>query len=233
MRKLVLRMLTSIDGLIADPGGDLRFGLHWSEDMQRFYVETFDAAGGLVYGRVVYEKYVPYWEAVAETGKHYGGEAATDAEVEYATRVRDLPKYVASNTLDGVTGNTTVVRGVDLVKQVAALKSQPGGDLLLMCGPALLSALSAEALVRPVHARRLPRGARTGSAPLSRPPRADRAESRQLAPVPARRQRSFLQAGVTRSADLRTSVSRRATTRARSTVESRHPRSRKAARSRR
>jgi dihydrofolate reductase len=147
MRKLVLRMLISIDGFIADAGGDLRFGSHWSEDMQRFYVETFDAAGGLVYGRVVYEKYVPYWEAVAETGKHYGGEAATGAEVDYATRVRDLPKYVASNALDGVTGNTTVVRGADLVEQVAALKGQPGGDLLLMCGPALLSALSAEGLV--------------------------------------------------------------------------------------
>jgi hypothetical protein len=27
-------MLTSIDGFIADPGGDLRFGSHWSEEMQ-------------------------------------------------------------------------------------------------------------------------------------------------------------------------------------------------------
>lgn len=147
MRKLILRMLTSIDGLIADPGGDLRFGSHWSEDMQRFYVESFNAAGGLIYGRVVYEKYVPYWEALAATGKHAGGGATTDAEVTYATRVRELPKYVASNTLNGVTGNTTILRGAELVEQVAALRNRPGGDLLLMCGPALLSALSVEGLV--------------------------------------------------------------------------------------
>jgi hypothetical protein len=59
MRRLILRMLTSIDGFIADPDGDLRFGSHWTVEMQRFYVETFDTAGGLVYGRTVYEKYVP------------------------------------------------------------------------------------------------------------------------------------------------------------------------------
>ena len=103
MRKLILRMLLTIDGFIADPGGDLRFG-HWSEEMQQFYVETFDAAGGLIYGRAVYEKYVPYWVGVADTGKHAGGGAATEAEVAYATRVRELPKYVASNTLNDVNG---------------------------------------------------------------------------------------------------------------------------------
>jgi hypothetical protein len=56
MRELILPMLTSIDGFIADPKGDLRFGPHWSEQLQRFYAETFAAAGGLVYGRTVYEK---------------------------------------------------------------------------------------------------------------------------------------------------------------------------------
>jgi hypothetical protein len=41
----------------------------------------------------------------------------------------------------------TVLRRAVLVEQVAALRSQPGGDLLLMCGPALLAALSAYGLV--------------------------------------------------------------------------------------
>jgi hypothetical protein len=58
--------------------------------VQRFHVETFEAAVGPVYGRTVYEKYVPYWKAVAETGTHADGGAATDAEVRYATRVREL-----------------------------------------------------------------------------------------------------------------------------------------------
>jgi dihydrofolate reductase len=37
--------VTSIDGLIAYAGGDLKFG-QWSEELQRFYVESFNAAGG-------------------------------------------------------------------------------------------------------------------------------------------------------------------------------------------
>ena len=147
MRKLILRMLTSIDGFIADTGGDLRFGAHWSEELQWQYVESFERAGGLIYGRSVYEKYVTYWVSVAETGKHAGGGAATEAEVRYATRVRDLPKYVASNSLTSVTGNTVILGGDGLVERVADLKDQPGGDLLLMCGPALLSTLSAHRLV--------------------------------------------------------------------------------------
>jgi len=139
-------MLTSIDGFIADADGDLRFGPHWSEEIQQFYVESFNAAGGLIYGRGIYEKYVPYWEGVAATGRHAGGGATTDAEVTYAARVSELPKYVASTTLKDADGSTTILRG-DLAQQVTDLKSQPGGDLLLMCGPALLSALSARELV--------------------------------------------------------------------------------------
>ena len=96
MRKLVYYVATTIDGFIADPDGDLRFGSHWSEEMQRFYVETFDAASGLVYGRTVYEKYVPYWEAVAATGLHAGGGDRDGRRSDVATRVRELPKYVAS-----------------------------------------------------------------------------------------------------------------------------------------
>jgi hypothetical protein len=48
--------------------------------MQRFYLETFEAAAGSSYRRTAYEKHVPYWEAVAETGTHAGGAAATDAD---------------------------------------------------------------------------------------------------------------------------------------------------------
>jgi dihydrofolate reductase len=146
-RRVILRMLTSIDGFIADPGGDLGFGSRWSEDLQQFYAESFSAADGLVYGRVVYERCVPYWEVVAGTGRHAHGEVATEAEVAYATLVRELPKYVASDTLNGVQGNATILRRADLVKEIAALRNQPGGDLFLMCEPALLSTLSAKRLV--------------------------------------------------------------------------------------
>ncbi len=145
VRKLILRMLTSIVGFIADPKGDLRFGSHWSEEMQQFYADTFAAAGGLIYGRTVYEKYVPYWENVAATGRHPNG-SATNAEVKYATQVRQLPKYVASTTMTENPVNTAVL-GQNPAERITDLKRLPGGDLLLMCGPALLAELTAHHLV--------------------------------------------------------------------------------------
>lgn len=140
MRKLILRMLTSMDGFIADPKGDLRFGPHWSEELQNFYADAFAGAGGLVYGRTVYEKYVPYWSGVADAGQHPNS-PATAAEVRYATSVRDLPKYVASTSLPDQQGNTTVLRE-DPAGRIADLKREKGGDLLLMCGPSLLATLA-------------------------------------------------------------------------------------------
>lgn len=137
-------MLTSVDGFIADPDGDLRFG-HWSAELQRLYAEMLTAAGGLVFGRTVYEKYVPYWEGVATAGRHPGS-PATEAEVTFATQVKDLPKYVASTTLADPAGNTTVLRH-DPARQIADLKQQAGGNLLLMCGPALLATLTEQGLV--------------------------------------------------------------------------------------
>jgi dihydrofolate reductase len=145
VRKLVLRMLSSVDGFIADSNGDMRFGPHWSEELQKLYARDFTAAGGLIFGRTVYQQYVPYWTAVADHGRHPDG-PATDAEVVYARQVRDLPRYVASTTLSTVAGNTTVLFD-DPVRQIAELKRQSGDDLLLMCGPALLGALAAQNLV--------------------------------------------------------------------------------------
>jgi dihydrofolate reductase len=144
VRKLILRMLVSTDAYIADLKGDLRFGPHWSERLQKSYAETFSAAGGLVFGRTVFGKYVPYWEGVAVSGRHPNS-PATAAEVAYATQVRKLPKFVASRTLPEA-GNATVLRE-DVAASIAALKAERGGDLLLMCGPELVASLTAANLI--------------------------------------------------------------------------------------
>ena len=36
MRRLILHMLISMDGYIADPDGSNNFGIHWEEQQQRF-----------------------------------------------------------------------------------------------------------------------------------------------------------------------------------------------------
>jgi dihydrofolate reductase len=50
-------------------------------------------------------------------------------EGEIADRINSLPKHVASRSLQETTWNATVLEG-DLAEAVAALKEQPGEDLL-------------------------------------------------------------------------------------------------------
>lgn len=143
MRKLILHMLISVDGFIADTEGSNHFGSHWDEGLQRFNLDLFNTAGALVYGRGVYEKYVSYWESVA-VGQRTANE--TETEIAFAERLSDMPKFVVSDTLEEVAGNTQILRG-DIPARIAELKSRPGGDILLFCGPRLFAQLTASSLI--------------------------------------------------------------------------------------
>jgi dihydrofolate reductase len=57
-----------------------------------------------------------------------------------------MQKHVLSTTLTDVEDNTRIIQG-DGAAQLTKLKQEPGGDLLLMCGPGLLAQLTAERLV--------------------------------------------------------------------------------------
>lgn len=51
MRQLILRMITSIDGLISKSGWEVNPHDQWDEEMQRHYLDLFTASGGAVFGR--------------------------------------------------------------------------------------------------------------------------------------------------------------------------------------
>jgi dihydrofolate reductase len=140
--KLILHMLTSFDGLMADPDGMVNPAAQWDLEVHEFYVDLFGAASGLVFGRRLYQQYVGHWRRVAD------GSIApeTDAELRWAQRVWEMPKHVLSTTLTEADGNTTII-GDDVAGQLTKLKEQADGDLLLMCGPALLAQLTTERLV--------------------------------------------------------------------------------------
>jgi dihydrofolate reductase len=64
--------------------------------------------------------------------------------------MNQVPKYVASDTLqeDDLTWNpTTIIRGADLVGEVAALRTRPGGYVNVMGSASLVRTLLAADLV--------------------------------------------------------------------------------------
>jgi dihydrofolate reductase len=118
MTTLIYSMGVSLDGFIAGPDGKF----DWTapdEQLHRFHNERTRELGAHLLGRRLYETMV-YWETDDES---WG-----PVQDEFAGIWRQLPKFVFSTTLEGVEGNTTLVRG-DLAEQVAQIKEETDGDI--------------------------------------------------------------------------------------------------------
>ncbi|MFI0405236.1 dihydrofolate reductase family protein [Actinomadura sp. 3N508] len=136
MRRVVLYMMTSVDGFIAGPDGDLDWMISPDEDRQAEALEQLDAIDTALIGRGVYEEMVRYWPT------------ATD---EYANRINAMPKLVFSRTPENLRWNNAhivpVTDDADLADQVTRLKSRPGQDMVLFGGARLAQSFARLSLV--------------------------------------------------------------------------------------
>ena len=120
MRKLIYSMTVSLDGFIADPGGEI----DWTapdDELHRFHNERVRELGAILCGRRLYEVMV-YWETAHENP------GIGETELEFARIWQALPKVVFSSTLRSVEGNARLATR-EVGEEVAALKEQPGKDL--------------------------------------------------------------------------------------------------------
>jgi dihydrofolate reductase len=146
MRKLILHMMTTLDGHIAAHDGRLdRAWTNWDEEMKATYNDLFATIDTIIYGRVIYQEMVPAWRDIAQ-GHPPDWMTVTDGDLKFAQRLQDMRMIVLSTTLDHVEGNAIVIRD-DLAGRISELKRRPGSDMLLFCGPALLSTLTGLGLV--------------------------------------------------------------------------------------
>lgn len=134
MRKIVLYMFTTLDGFIAGPNGEFdEYEPSLAE--HQFANELFSAADGILFGRETYAGFVDYWDALDLT------DASIPAvEGEFAQIFRKMIRVVFSRTLEHVPDNAILIQD-NLAEAVTKIKQQSGRDLLLICGPELLSTL--------------------------------------------------------------------------------------------
>ncbi|MGW5318878.1 dihydrofolate reductase family protein [Nocardia thailandica] len=121
MRTLIYGMNLSLDGYIADPGGDI----DWSEpsdELFQWWLDRERAVGLFLYGRGLWETMSSYWP----TGDQQPG--ATPAQIEFARNWRDTPKVVFSSTIERVDGNARLFAG-DAVAEIARLRAGDGEPL--------------------------------------------------------------------------------------------------------
>ena len=125
MSKLVVSEFVTLDGVMEDPGGSegldrggWAFQFERGPEGDKFKLDEALAADALLLGRKTYEGFAEAWPS------------RTD-EVGFAEKMNTMPKYVVSTTMDEAGwNNSTVIKG-DVASEVARLKQEPGGNILV------------------------------------------------------------------------------------------------------
>jgi dihydrofolate reductase len=139
MGKIVVTEFVSLDGVVEDPGGseDFKYG-GWSfefdrgDEGNRFKLEETMGSEALLLGRVTYEGFAKAWPS---------------REGEFADKFNTMPKYVVSSTLESPDwANSTVLKG-DVAEEVAKLRRERDGDIVIHGSPSLAQTLLEHDLV--------------------------------------------------------------------------------------
>ena len=128
--------MVTLDGFIAAPNGELD-AFPVDDEMMEFANQFFGTSDAILFGRKDYEGFVSYWDALAD-GNPPPGASITERDIEFANIFKNTTRIVFSRTLDQVEGNAILIKD-NLAAEVSKLKQQPGKDLVLICGPELLS----------------------------------------------------------------------------------------------
>jgi len=148
MAKLIVSILSSLDGYCAGPGGalaglpmDTAFGIHNLECMRR--------AGTLLFGATTFPMFEAYWPHVDR------GPGSEPVQREIAERVAAARKLLVSDSLgvrpDSPWADTEVIRRAQAPERIAQLKAVPGPDLLIYGSHLLYNGLLSHGLVDELH----------------------------------------------------------------------------------
>jgi dihydrofolate reductase len=147
VRKLIVAEYLSLDGVVQAPGhagedsaGGFAHGgwtVPYMADHRRYNGELYQSVGAFLLGRLTYEIFAAAWPAV------------TDEHDRIARALNTLPKYVASTSLrpeQATWAGTTILKG-DIATEVARLKEESGGPILVAGSARLVQTLQRHDLV--------------------------------------------------------------------------------------
>jgi dihydrofolate reductase len=139
MGRIVVTEFVSLDGVMEDPGGSESFKHGaWSfeidrgEEGNKFKLDETLSSEALLLGRVTYEGFAKAWPS---------------RDGEFADKFNAMPKYVVSSTLeDPEWNNSTVLKG-DVPEEVAKLKRELDGNIVVHGSAQLVQTLVEHDLV--------------------------------------------------------------------------------------
>jgi dihydrofolate reductase len=132
MRQVTLEMGMSLDGYVASDREHPGVAVPEDAELVRWKIGRLAKAGAHLMGRTTYQEMAGYWPR---------------SEEPYAAPMNDIPKVVFSGTLSQASWPTTRIARGDLAAEIAALKEEPGGDLIAHGGVSFAAALAARGLI--------------------------------------------------------------------------------------
>jgi dihydrofolate reductase len=153
-RKVVLKMVLSLDGFATSPDGTHEWMFEWfGDDSGAWSLQALEEAGVHAMGRRSYEIMGPHW-------------AASDGPI--ADAMNEKPKAVFSRTLSEATWGPAEVFGGDLAAAIADLKARDDdGTILVHGGPDFARSLTGLGLVDEYQLTTVPIAIGAGRSPFA------------------------------------------------------------------
>jgi dihydrofolate reductase len=143
MRKLILRMSPTLDGVVAGENDEMDLFDFSAEGSWSDLFATLESVDAMILGRGMDAGYLGYWEAARDSS------TATPNERKYAAISARTRHFVLSRSLRKVDWpNLAILGGTDAL---ADLKRQRGGDIILYGGPTAAVAVLDAGLVDEIH----------------------------------------------------------------------------------
>jgi dihydrofolate reductase len=143
VRKLILRMAITLDGVVASDNGKNVFD-YTDEGVWTDTFRSLDTVDTVLLGAGMHEEYLNYWQTALNSP------TASPSERRYASLAARTPHFVLSRTLRKVDWpNAKVLTGG--VAGIADLKKQTGRDIVLWGGPTAAAAAIEAGVVDEYH----------------------------------------------------------------------------------
>ncbi|MVM35385.1 deaminase [Spirosoma sp. HMF4905] len=142
MRKVILFMHMSLDGFVCGPNGEQDWMTRDDDDMGKYLASDFQSTvDTILVGRVLYQGFASFWPSVPTSP------GIPDELVDFGNWMNNTRKIVFSKTLQTVDWTNSSLAERDIVEEVAYLKQQPGGDMVIFGGAAIVAAFAEQNLI--------------------------------------------------------------------------------------